>query len=360
MKDIAKLRTIAFISHGGAGKTSLAEALLFLSKVTNRQGSVDEGTSILDFEPEEIKRHISISSAFHALPWKKHEIHFVDTPGDENFLNDTKTCLQGVDGAVVLIDAVDGIKVGTEKVWAFADDFETPRLAVINKMDRERADFFKCVNEMGEIFETPCLPVQVPIGAEADFKGLVDLVSQKAYIFDQGGKFSDSPIPDDMSDVVEEWREKLIESVAEADDELLEKYLEEGELSQEELEKGLVVAVRNRSMVPVLCAAGSKLMGAPQLLDAISALLPSPVERGAIKGQNPVSNEEITPGSGSGRSFFRPGHQDRHRPLCRSVDHLPGFLRYAQGGFHLLQPEEGPQGTFSVSFWPWKARPKSL
>ncbi|MFH1135816.1 MAG: elongation factor G [Pseudomonadota bacterium] len=294
MKDIAKLRTIAFISHGGAGKTSLAEALLFLAKVTNRQGSVDEGTSILDFEPEEIKRRISISSAFHVLPWKKHEVHFVDTPGDENFLNDTKTCLQGVDGAVVLVDAVDGIKVGTEKVWAFANELNIPRLALVNKMDRERADFFKCVQEMGEIFETPCLPIQAPIGAEAGFKGVVDLVAQKAYIFDVGGKFSEAPVPGDLEEELAEWREKLVESVAEADDELLEKYLEEGELSQEELEKGLVKAVQKRSLVPVLCAAGAKMIGSPQLLDAITALLPSPTQRGVIKGQNPISKEEIT------------------------------------------------------------------
>ena len=162
MKDITKQRTIAFIAHGGSGKTSLAEAILFLTKVTTRQGRVDDGTSILDFEPEEIKRGGSISAAFHSFPWKKTEVQFVDTPGDENFLNDTRTTMQGVDGAVVLVDAVDGVKVGTEKSWAFADDYALPRLVVINKMDRERADFLKAAEEINNTFEMTCLPVQLP------------------------------------------------------------------------------------------------------------------------------------------------------------------------------------------------------
>lgn len=295
MKDISKLRTIAFISHGGAGKTSLAESILFFTKVTNRLGRVDDGTSILDYEPEEIKRTISISAAFHTYPWKKHEIHFVDTPGDENFLNDTKTCLQGVDGAVVLIDAVDGIKVGTEKVWDFADGYELPRLVLINKMDRERADFFKCLDELSQNFETPCLPVQIPIGAESGFKGVVDLLSEKAYVYEEGnGKFTETDVPGDLADVVAEWKEKLVEAIAEADDELLEKYFEEGELSQEELDHGLTKAVKDRALAPVLCAAGSKLIGIPHLLDIINDRLPSPADRGPVKGLKPGTDEEIS------------------------------------------------------------------
>ena len=295
MKDITKLRTIAFIAHGGSGKTTLAESILFHTKVTTRQGRVDDGTSILDFEPEETKRHISISAAFHTYPWKKHEVHFVDTPGDENFLNDTRTCMQGVDGAVVLVDAVDGVKVGTEKVWSFADDYELPRLVFINKMDRERADFFKSVAEIKQLFSMNCLPVQVPIGAEAGFKGLVDLLTEKAYIYEEGtGKYTEAAVPDDLADTVAEWREQLVESIAEADDELLEKYLESGELTHEELDKGLVIAVRTRALAPILCGAGAKMIGVPHLLDKINDRLPSPADRGAVKGQNPISGDEIT------------------------------------------------------------------
>ena len=295
MKDISKTRTIAFTSHGGAGKTTLAEAILYLTKVTTRQGRVDDGTSILDFEPEEVKRNISISTAFHSFPWKKHEIHFVDTPGDENFLNDTKTCLQGVDGVVTLVDAVDGVKVGTEKVWGFADEYELPRLVLVNKMDRERADFFKCANELADIFDMPCLPVQIPIGAESDFKGIVDLLTQQAYIYEEGtGEYSQADIPADLTPVVEEWREKVMEAIAEADDELLEKYFDEGELSLEELNKGLAVAVRTRALAPVLCAAGSKLIGVPHLLDKIVDRLPSPIDRGPVKAFNAADDGETT------------------------------------------------------------------
>ena len=295
MKDITKLRTIAFIAHGGSGKTTLAESILFHTKVTTRQGRVDDGTSILDFEPEETKRHISISASFHAYPWKKHDIHFVDTPGDENFLNDTRTCMQGVDGAVVLLDAVDGVKVGTEKVWSFADDYELPRLVFINKMDRERADFFKCVADIKKLFTMNSLPVQVPIGAEAGFRGLVDLLTEKAYIYEEGtGQYKEEEIPEDLLDTVAEWREQLVESIAEADDELLEKYLDTGELTAEELDKGLVTAVRTRALAPILCGAGSKMIGVPHLLDKINDRLPSPIDRGPVKGKNPISGDEIT------------------------------------------------------------------
>ena len=295
MKDITKSRTIAFISHGGAGKTTLCEAILYLTKVTTRQGSVLDGTSVLDFEPEEIKRNISISAAFHTYPWKKHEVHFVDTPGDENFLNDTRTCLGGVDSVVVLVDAVDGVKVGTEKVWDFSNTYSLPRLVVINKMDRERADFFARVAELNQVFSEPrCLPVQVPIGAESGFKGIVDLLSQKAYIYEEGsGKYSEGEIPADLTDTVAEWREKVMEAIAEADDSLLEKYFEEGELSTEELEKGLKVAVQNRTLAPVVCTAATKLIGVPHLLDKINDRLPSPVDRGAVKGADPKSGDEI-------------------------------------------------------------------
>ncbi|MEW6265002.1 MAG: elongation factor G [Thermodesulfobacteriota bacterium] len=295
MKDISKLRTFAFISHGGAGKTSLAEGLLFLTKVTTRIGRTTEGTSVLDFEPEEIKRGVSISSAFHSYPWKKHEVFFVDTPGDENFLNDTKTTLQGVDGVVALVDAVDGVKVGTEKVWSFADGYELPRLVLVTKMDRERADFFKCVQELGQVFTgITCLPVQIPLGAEDDFSGLVDLLDRKAYLYEEGtGKFTPADVPDDLGDVVAEWREKLVEAIAESDDALLEKYLDSGELSGEELNQGLVKAVRARNLAPVLCASSAKLIGLPQLMDTINDLLPSPDDRGRIKGRNPADRSEV-------------------------------------------------------------------
>ncbi len=295
MKDIDQILNIAFISHGGAGKTSLAEAVLYLAGVTNRLGSVDEATSILDFEPEEVKRQTSLSSAFHQYPWKKKIISFIDTPGDENFINDTKTCLQGVDGAVLLVDAVDGVKVGTERVWEFAEDRELARLVFVNKMDRERADFFKVVNELSEAFELKCVPVNVPIGAEHDFKGIVNLLDEKAYIYEEGtGKFNQTDVPEDLIETVESWREQLIENIAETDDDLLEKYLDAGELSPEEINRGLINGVKSGSLAPVCCGTGTKMIGVSHLLDLINNVLPSPAERGGMSGVDPKDDTEIS------------------------------------------------------------------
>jgi len=295
MTDINQLRDVALIAHGGSGKTTLAEAFLFLTKVTNRFGHVNEGTSILDFEPEEIKRQSSISSAFHHFPWKKSVVSFIDTPGDENFINDTKTTLQGVDSALVVIDAVDGLKIGTERVWEFADECSLPRLIFISRMDRERADFFKIVDELADLFkDVKCAPVQIPIGAEDSFKGIVNLLDQKAYIYEPGsGKFEAAEIPADLTDSVENWREQLIENIAEADDELLEKYLDSGELSPEEISRGLIKGVKSGSLVPVCCGSAPNLIGIPHLLDLMVSTLPSPADRGPITGTNPKNGEEI-------------------------------------------------------------------
>ncbi|MDR1486758.1 MAG: elongation factor G [Deltaproteobacteria bacterium] len=285
MKDVAKQRTIALLSHGGAGKTTLAEALLFLTKVTSRFGSVVDGTSVLDYEPEEIKRQSSLGSAFHSLPWKKQQITFVDTPGGENFLNDTKTVLYGVDSAVVLVDAVDMVKVSTEKGWAFADSLKLPRLVVINKMDRERADFFKALENINESFASPkAIPVALPIGAESDFKGVVDLLTLKAYSYDKTGVPSEIPVPADLEPVVEQWREKLLEAICETDDILLEKFLEGEQITNEELEPALKKAILDNHIAPVTPTAAQGLIGLSHLLDSIINRLPSPLERGSVYG----------------------------------------------------------------------------
>ena len=295
MIETSQLHNIALIAHGGSGKTSLAESFLFLTKVTNRMGRTDDGSSNLDFEPEEIKRQASLSSAFHHFPWKRRTITFTDTPGDENFMNDTKGCLQGVDGAVVVIDAVDGIKIGTERVWEFADEWKLPRLVFINKMDRERADFFKIVEELGKLFALKCVPVQVPIGAEDKFKGVVNLLDGKAYVYEpDSGAFTAQDVPSDLAAVVAKWRERLIENVAEGDDTLLEKYLEEGELSAEEIRQGLIAGVQSKVLAPVCCGAGLHLIGVPHLLDVIVETMPTPVDRGPIPGVSPADKSEIT------------------------------------------------------------------
>ena len=287
MKDVAKQRTIALIAHNGAGKTTLAEAFLFYNKVTNRLGSVMEGTSILDSEPEEVKRQSSINAAFHSFPWKKHQITFIDTAGDENFLNDTKTVLNGVDAAVMVVDAVDGVKVSTEKTWDFADLYKLPRMIIVNKMDRERADFYGTVTDINESLGAPqAVPVFLPIGAEAKFKGVVSLLTGKAYMYDDAGKVTEGEAPADMADLIAEWKEKMVEAVAEADDALLEKFLEGQEITAEEITEGYKKEILACKIAPVIPASGLKMIGLQNILDMILTL-PSPLDRGARAGKKP-------------------------------------------------------------------------
>ncbi len=292
-ESVKALRNIAVVGHGGGGKTSLAEALLFNGNATNRLGRVDDGSSVMDFEPVEVRRKVSISSAFHHYKWKKHRVNIIDTPGDANFFADTRSCLQGADGAVVLIEAIDGVKVQTEQAWDVADLLEMPRLVFINKMERERADFFKTFNEVSETFKPKPVIIQIPIGAEDNFQGVVDLISQKAYIYGKNGKPSIGEIPSELKDQVASEREALVENIAEADDVLLEKYLDGQPLSDEELVHGLRAGVLARTVVPVLCGSATKNVGVDLLMDFINACLPSPLERDAKGGTDVDTGETL-------------------------------------------------------------------
>ena len=289
------LRNVGLIAHAGSGKTSLAEAMLFDAKMTTRLGKIDDKTSIMDFEPEEIARKITISTAIHHADWKKHVINIIDTPGDDNFLSDTKLSLQAADSVVVIVDATGGVKVGTEKVWSFADELQLPRIIFINKLDRERSNFFKTVEDIANHFEKRITPLFLPIGTEADFSGVVDLVKMKAYTFakDGSGKFETGDIPADMSDLLEEWREKMIENIVEADDALMEKYLEGEELSAQDIEKTLIKGMKNESLIPVVCGSALLNIGVSQLMDLIIHGLPSPQERPPKKGKKPISDEVV-------------------------------------------------------------------
>ncbi len=288
----ATIRNLALIGHSGCGKTSLAEALLFSTGATNRLGKVDDGTSILDFEPEEIKRKITISSAFHHYTYKKHTVYLADTPGDDNFLADTRAVLHVADAAVVIIDAVDGVKVGTEKVWQTANDHGLPRLVFVNKMDRERANYAQVLAGLKQILAAQVVPLQLPIGQEAGFKGVVDLVGLKAYTGGAGGKMESGPVPEDLKDEVEQWRGDLLNFAAESDDALIEKFLEEGDLSPEEIYRGLRLGTLKGQFVPVLFGSTHANIGYEPLLEAINQYLPAPEDRGQVKGVNPASKEE--------------------------------------------------------------------
>ncbi len=292
-EKVESIRNIALVAHGGAGKTSLAEAMLFDAGVINRIGRVEDGNTALDFEPEEVKRTSSISTGFHQLSWKKHGVSLIDTPGDQNFFSDTKTCLQAADGAVVVIDGVDGIKVQTEQGWEFLDEFQLPRAIFINKLDRERADFARTLAEIKEMFAPKPIILQLPVGAESGFKGVVDLIAQKAYVYGPDGKAKVVDIPAEMKDEAAAERETLIENIAEADDALVERYLEGETLSEEDLRRALRKGTIDRTFVPVLCGSASANIGIDQLMDFVVGSLPSPADRGIRAGKDPATGAQI-------------------------------------------------------------------
>jgi len=289
--DTAKIRNLGIIAHGGAGKTSLSEAILYNAGMIDRLGRVDDGTSTMDYEPEEIKRKISISSALDHCEWDGHSIHLVDTPGYGDFIADTRACMRALDCGVVILSAISGVKVQTEEVWGWANEFEIPRIAFVNKMDRERANFFRAIDDMEKNLKARGVAIQFPIGAEESFEGVVDLVKMKAYRYarDNSGSFSEMEIPADCLDEAQRLREQMVETVAEAYDALTEKYLESGDLTEEEIIDGLRVGTMRNTFTAVLCGSATANIGVKQLLDAICAYLPSPLDRTKAVGVNPKS-----------------------------------------------------------------------
>ncbi|MBI2370524.1 MAG: elongation factor G, partial [Deltaproteobacteria bacterium] len=290
-----QIRNLALIGHGGAGKTSLAEAILFCTGAVDRLGRVDEGTTVMDYEPEEQQRLISIQAAVHRAEWKKCRVNLVDTPGYANFIGDTRRCLQAVEGAVLVVEAVSEIKVEGERVWQYADEFALPRVAFVNKMDRERADFAKALEELDTVLKANPVAVQLPIGKEDAFRGVIDLRRMKALVYatDGSGKVAEEEIPGPLRAEADAARERLIEKVAEADDALTEKYLEQGTLAPEEVVEGLRQGVLQRKFTPVLCGSGLRNMGLHPLLDLVIEVLPSPVAR-SVAGVHPQAREPQT------------------------------------------------------------------
>ncbi len=279
-QTVENLRNIALVGHGGSGKTSLAEVLLFDAGMTNRLGRVEDGNTVMDFEAEELKRNSSINSAFHQYTWDKYTVSLIDTPGDSNFFADTNNSIKAADGIAVVIDAVDGVKVQTEQAWELALSYQLPALILINKLDRERADFKRTVDDAAKCLETKPLLLQLPIGAEADFKGVVDLITRKAFTY-KDGKASKIDIPADMQDDIETEREVLVENIAETDDDLLERYFAEETLSDDDLRTALKKGVLECTFTPVLCCSATHHIGIDQIQDCIVNYMPSPVERGA-------------------------------------------------------------------------------
>jgi elongation factor G len=293
--ESTSLRNIAVAGHGGTGKTTVCEALLYGAGRTDRLGRVDEGTSPLDFEPQEQRRHISISAAANYIEWDKHKITLLDTPGDANFAYDTRSCMRVADGALIVVDAVGGVEFQTEKVWEYADAFSLSRIIFVNRMDRERADFARVLDSVKIKLGAKATPLVLPLGAEDSFRGVVDLIEMKALVFDDArGGFHAEDIPADLQEAAASLRETMVEDIAESDEELMEKYLNEGDLTLEELKAGLRKGVIAGGIVPALCGAALKNVGVMPLLDLIVGCMPSPADRGPVKGIKPgTENEEM-------------------------------------------------------------------
>ena len=295
MQDVRMIRNIAILGHGNSGKTTLADAMLFTAGATSRQGKVDDGSSALDFEPEETKRQITINSACHHYNWKKHDVFLIDTPGDDNFANEAKFAAHVADSAVFVIGAVAGIRNQTVKFAEFIEQRKLPAVIYVGNMDRERADFAGVVESMKGVLPLKPAVVCLPIGAEADFKGVVDIIRSKAFLFagDGSGKVTEAEMPADLADEMASYRENLMELVAETDDDLIEKFLEEGELSADEMLTGLKTAVKNGDVHPVCCGAALSNKGTAVLLDFINDLLPSPSDKQSYTGTDPKSGNAV-------------------------------------------------------------------
>lgn len=286
-----KIRNVALVGHSSSGKTSLAEALLYNTGAVNRLGKVDDNTSISDYDPEEQRRKISINTSLIPCAYNGHKINVLDTPGYIDFVGEVKNALRVADLAIVVVDAVSGIEVGTELVWQYADEFKIPRLFFINKVDRENADAERVLAQLRERFGKGVAALQIPIGKESNFSGVVNVVTRQAAV---GQEAQETALPSDLTARVEEERGKLIEAAAEADDALIEKYLGGEELTEDEIRAGLKAGLRQGTLIPVLCGAATPNLGVRTLMQFLIDYAPSPLEGAPIIAKNLATNQEET------------------------------------------------------------------
>jgi elongation factor G len=278
MKDYPpdKIRNIALVGHGSTGKTSLAEALLFAAGAVNRVGKIEDGSTVSDWDPDEQKRQFSLSASILPLEWNDCKVNIVDAPGYMDFMGEVKCALRAVETAVIVVDAVSGVQVGTEFAWRFAEELGLPRAVFVNRMDRDNADFAAAVQQVQDLFGHKCIPVHLPIGTQSSFTGVADALTQKAYLGDKGDV---ADVPADVQGDLDQAREKLIEAAAETDDSLIEKYLGGEELTAEELANGVRAGIASGGIVPIFTGAGTRGIGTKTFLDAVTSMLPSPVDR---------------------------------------------------------------------------------
>ena len=288
----SKIRNVALVGHSGAGKTSLSEAMLFAAGALTRMGRVEDGNTVSDHDPEEVRRGISVSLSLIPVEWNGTKINILDTPGYADFIGDVHGALRAADACVFVVSAVDGVQVQTEVIWEMAAEAGLPRAIVINKMDRERASFDRTLDQLVSAFGTQVAPIQLPIGEEHEFSGVLDLLSKRAYRYSGAPKGEEGDWPEDLAAKAEPYRERLAESVAEADDSLLEKYLEQGELSAEEIASGVKAGLAQARFTPVLVTAADKPIGADRVASFIADELPSPADRAPVTVQNKAGEEQ--------------------------------------------------------------------
>ena len=300
------IRNVGFVGHGGSGKTSLAESVLFMTGVSDRLGKVGDASSIMDYDPDEIKRGHSINSSLAFCEFNSTKINLLDTPGSSNFIADTPATLRVVDGLVFVVSAVEGVQFYSEKIWKWADELNLPRIIFLNKMDHERASTVPILDAIKNKFKITPIFIHLPQGVGDNFSGIVDLIENKIFSYEKNnkgkGKGKADDVPSDISDEIEISHGELIEAVAEVDDELIEKYLENGELTEEEFSRGLKEGIQNGQLIPVLCGSALENIGVDLLLEGIVKYLPSPENRIPVKAKNVADDSEIVLSAKTGAS----------------------------------------------------------
>src|SRR6266704_4865328 len=306
-----KIRNVVLLGHSHDGKTMLAEAMLFASGAVARMGAPDQATATTDFEPEEHKRKISITLGVAFAEHNGHKINIIDAPGFFDFAGQVISGLRAAEGAVVVVGPTAQLAVGTEVAWEFCNRSSKPRIVVVNKLDKENSDFYGAVAAMRETLTPRPFPLHLPIGAEQDFRGIVDLLHMKAFVTADDGKGGEVPIPDDMKKLVDEYRGQLIEAAAESDDSLLEKYLDAGTLSEEEIQRGLREGILEGKVAPVVCCSATKLLGVRTLMSTIAELMPPP----EVEPDKPVKAFVFSTG---GDQFGRVSRSEEHTSELQS------------------------------------------
>ena len=344
---LERTRNIGIIAHIDAGKTTVTERILFYTKKIYKLGEVHEGAATMDWMEQEQERGITITAAATTCFWNDHRINLIDTPGHVDFTVEVERSLRVLDGAVVVFDGVAGVEPQSETVWRQADKYHVPRFCFVNKLDRTGADFWRVVDMIKDRLGVNAVPLQVPIGAEDTFRGVVDLINMKAITYgnDLGDQIEVGDIPADVQPLADEWREKMIEALADLDDDIAHKFLEGEEIGADELRRALRAGTLAYKIVPVLTGSALKNKGVQPMLDAVIDFLPSPLDVPPITGKDPRTGDEVTRADRPARALHRARLQDRGRPVRRQPRLLPGLLRHAEDRLVRVQQHEGHEGA---------------